>query len=122
MIFKEVVVMPKRKKEKMHAAIFYGPNNIANEEIYFNYYQHQYRNEKGDSEEGVLLRVNACAVCGYDVRVFRNGHQKGTPPIILGHEICGQLERDIVVATDDDGGGKGRSHTIKSGTRVAVST
>src|ERR671930_751411 len=110
MIFKEVVVMLKRKKEKMHAAIFYGPNNIANEEIYFNYYQHQYGNEKGDSEEGVLLRVNACAVCGYDVRVFRNGHQKVTPPIILGHELCGESLETISTAN-----GK----VIKAGTRVA---
>ena len=121
MIFKEVVVMPKRKKEKMHAAIFYGPNNIANEEIYFNYYQHQYRNEKGDSEEGVLLRVNACAVCGYDVRVFRNGHQKVTPPIILGHEICGQIDKDITTTTTADSSTSTTYTIIKAGSRVALS-
>jgi L-iditol 2-dehydrogenase len=121
MIFKEVVVMPKRKKEKMHAAIFYGPNNIANEEIYFNYYQHQYGNEKGDSEEGVLLRVNACAVCGYDVRVFRNGHQKVTPPIILGHEICGQIDKDITTTTTADSSTSTTYTIIKAGSRVALS-
>jgi L-iditol 2-dehydrogenase len=38
-----------------------------------------------------VLKVNACAVSGYDVRVFRNGHHKVTTPIILGHELCGEI-------------------------------
>lgn len=41
----------------MHAAIFYGPNNITNEEIYYNH-------DQREDEKGVSLRVNACAVCG----------------------------------------------------------
>lgn len=100
----------------MHAAVFYGPGNIIVSHEASDY-------EKGavKGRRGVLLRVKACAVCGYDVRVYRNGHQKVTPPVILGHEICGQIESDIVVATSDNGGEKERSHTIKSGTRVAVS-
>ena len=100
----------------MHAAVFYGPGNIIVSHEASDY-------EKGavKGRRGVLLRVKACAVCGYDVRVYRNGHQKVTPPVILGHEICGQIESDIVVATADNGGEKERSHTLKSGTRVAVS-
>ena len=73
----------------MQVAVFHAPNNIANEEVYYSHDDQRLR--------GVSLRVNACAVYGYDARVFRNGHQKVTPPIILGHEICGQLERDVVV-------------------------
>jgi L-iditol 2-dehydrogenase len=100
----------------MHAAMFYGPDNIIVSHEASDY-------EKGavKGRRGVLLRVKACAVCGYDVRVYRNGHQKVTPPVILGHEICGQIESDIVVATSDNGGEKERSLTVKSGTRVAVS-
>ena len=100
----------------MHAAVFYGPGNIIVSHEASDY-------EKGavKGRRGVLLRVKACAVCGYDVRVYRNGHQKVTPPVILGHEICGQIESDIVMATAYNGGEKERSHTIKSGTRVAVS-
>ncbi|HEY6164985.1 MAG TPA: alcohol dehydrogenase catalytic domain-containing protein [Nitrososphaeraceae archaeon] len=100
----------------MHAAVFYGPGNIIVSHEASDY-------EKGvvKGRRGVLLRVKACAVCGYDVRVYRNGHQKVTPPVILGHEICGQIESDIVVATSDNGGEKERSLTVKSGTRVAVS-
>jgi L-iditol 2-dehydrogenase len=101
----------------MHAAVFYGPGNIT-----VSHEESDYEKGAVKGGRGVLLRVKACAVCGYDVRVYRNGHQKVTPPVILGHEICGQIERDIVVATPEDGGGeKERSYTIKSGTRVAVS-
>jgi len=100
----------------MHAAVLYGTGNIIVSHEASDY-------EKGavKGRRGVLLRVKACAVCGYDVRVYRNGHQKVTPPVILGHEICGQIESDIVVATSDNGGEKERSLTVKSGTRVAVS-
>ena len=86
----------------MHAAVFYSPNNIAIEEIPFS---------KPD-EKDVVLRVKACAICGYDARVFRNGHQKVTPPIILGHELCGESLETITMAS-----GK----VIKDGTRIAVS-
>ena len=100
----------------MHAAVFYGPGNII-----FSHEASDYEKGAVKGRRGVLLRVKACAVCGYDVRVYRNGHQKVTPPVILGHEICGQIESDIVVATADNGGEKERSLTVKSGTRVAVS-
>jgi L-iditol 2-dehydrogenase len=42
-------------------------------------------------EDGVLLRVTACGICGTDVRVFYNGDRRITPPWVLGHEICGEL-------------------------------
>ena len=58
-----------------------------------------------------MLKVNACAVCGYDVRVFRNGHRKVSPPVILGHELCGEIQSDIMV---------GNGMSINAGSRVAV--
>lgn len=100
----------------MHAAIFYGPSNIkVSHDVYCDVHDNNY-------EKGAQLRVKACAVCGYDVRVYRNGHQKVSPPIILGHEICGQTDRDLVVFTSGyEGEEKGStSTTIKSGSRVAV--
>lgn len=97
----------------MRAAVFYGANNIANEDAYSNYRV---------KDKGVVLDVNACALCGYDVRVFRHGHRKVTPPIILGHEICATTKDDIsiqnpVAATNDIPS----SIIIKAGSRVAVS-
>src|SRR5713101_2637636 len=94
----------------MHAAVFYGPDNIVNEEVYYNY---------NDKKGGVSLRVNACTVCGYDARVYRNGHQKVTPPVILGHEICGEIDKDVVVTNTANN--VRTQTTIKAGSRVAVS-
>jgi L-iditol 2-dehydrogenase len=47
----------------------------------------------GDGE--VLLAVKAAAICGTDIRMFRNGHKNASPghPLILGHEIAGVIER-----------------------------
>jgi L-iditol 2-dehydrogenase len=42
-------------------------------------------------EDGVLLRVLACGVCGTDVRSFYNGDRRISPPWVLGHEISGEL-------------------------------
>ncbi len=84
----------------MLAAVFYAPNNIVVQKVPI-------------SHRKVMLKVSACAVCGYDARVFRNGHQKVRPPVILGHELCGEIQNDILAG---DGG-----MTINAGSRVAVS-
>ena len=79
----------------------------------------QQRHNNDEILSGLSLRVNACAVCGYDVRVFRNGHQKVIPPIILGHEICGQIEKDVhLTGTTSD---VTKQTIIKAGSRVTVS-
>ena len=88
----------------MNAAVFYSPNNLSVQEIQF---------PTNQDEKGVMLKVNACAVCGYDVRVFRNGHSKVTPPIILGHELCGEILKAITTTTSND-------IIINEGSRVAV--
>jgi L-iditol 2-dehydrogenase len=99
------------KKNKIHAAIFYGLNNIRNEEVCYNHH------EKGGDGRGVSLQVNACAVCGYDVRVFRHGHRKVNPPVILGHEICGEIDQDITIRSMSKKG----TETLKAGSRVVIS-
>ncbi|MFN4227178.1 MAG: zinc-dependent dehydrogenase [Candidatus Ratteibacteria bacterium] len=63
----------------MKAAIFYGIEDIRVEEI-----------EEpicGDNE--VKIKVEYCAICGTDVRIFYSGHKKVIPPTIIGHEITG---------------------------------
>ena len=84
----------------MLAAVFYAPNNVVLQHVPIN-------------RRKVMLKVSACAVCGYDARVFRNGHRKVHPPVILGHELCGEIQNDI--RADADGG-----MTINAGSRVAV--
>ena len=43
-------------------------------------------------EDGeVLLEIDACCICGADLRTYRHGHNKIHPPRILGHEFCGRV-------------------------------
>lgn len=39
----------------------------------------------------VLLAIDACSVCGTDLRTYRHGDHKIVPPRILGHEFCGRV-------------------------------
>jgi L-iditol 2-dehydrogenase len=82
----------------MLAAVFYAPNNIIVQQVPI-------------SRRKAMLKVSACAVCGYDARVFRNGHRKVRPPVILGHELCGEIQNDVMA---------GDGITINAGSRVAV--
>jgi L-iditol 2-dehydrogenase len=40
----------------------------------------------------ILLKVNACAICGTDVKVFTHGYRNMKLPQIIGHEICGTID------------------------------
>lgn len=42
-------------------------------------------------ENELLLKVQSCGICSNDVRVFLYGSQSVKPPIILGHEITGEI-------------------------------
>ena len=41
---------------------------------------------------GLLLRVEACGLCGSDLRTLRSGHRHVTFPWTLGHEVAGLVE------------------------------
>lgn len=91
-------------QKSMNAAVFLGRNKISTRRVMLS--------DQKSNENTTLLRVKACAVCGYDVRVFRNGHEKVTPPIVLGHEICAETNDNLKLAN-----GK----IIAAGTRVTIS-
>ena len=40
---------------------------------------------------GLVLDVDACAICGTDLRIYRHGHHRISPPAIIGHEIAGSV-------------------------------
>jgi L-iditol 2-dehydrogenase len=40
---------------------------------------------------GALVKVEACSVCGTDVKMLENGHKDLRYPRVLGHEIVGRL-------------------------------
>jgi L-iditol 2-dehydrogenase len=68
---------------KMKAAVFHGPNEIKVEEV----------QKPKISENELLMRVNASAICGTDVRIFEGKKTKGVrTPSIIGHEFVGTIE------------------------------
>ncbi len=85
----------------MRAALLFGKEDLRVQELA--------TPEIGPEE--VLLRVQAAAVCGTDVRMYRNGAKGVGPgsPLVLGHELSGTVER------------AGRAVAgIREGQRVAV--
>ncbi len=70
----------------MKAAVFYGKNDIR---VMNDYPMPEIR------EDQVLVRVKACGVCGTDVHIL-SGAQGATdcdPPVVLGHEFAGVVEK-----------------------------
>jgi L-iditol 2-dehydrogenase len=58
----------------------------------------------------ILLKVESCAICGSDVKIFFHGNKRVNPGQIIGHEIAG-----TVIET------KGKNlHKFKVGDRLAV--
>lgn len=39
----------------------------------------------------VLLKVDACGLCGSELETYHNKSPRRTPPLILGHEFCGEV-------------------------------
>jgi L-iditol 2-dehydrogenase len=72
----------KRSKGEMRAAVFRGPNDLKLEEV-----------EKPlINENEVLVKINASAVCGTDVRIFEGKKTKGVrTPSVIGHELVGTI-------------------------------
>lgn len=42
-------------------------------------------------EGDVLVKIEACAVCGTDVKSFVSGNPRIKPPQVMGHELCGTI-------------------------------
>jgi L-iditol 2-dehydrogenase len=66
----------------MLAAIYEGPGRLEVREV----------PRPECSEDGLVIRVNACAICGTDVRILASGQANVTTPGIIGHEITGVVE------------------------------
>ena len=49
-------------------------------------------------EGGLLVKVDACAVCGSDMKAYLSGNPRMKPPIVMGHEFSG-----VVVEAKADG-------------------
>jgi L-iditol 2-dehydrogenase len=74
----------------VRAAVFYGPGDLRLEE----------RPRPHVADDEVLLKVEACAVCGSDARTFRFGASNITAPVVIGHEVAGTLAEVGRAVTD----------------------
>lgn len=83
----------------MKAAVFTGIEHIEIRDVP--------KPVPGEGE--VLLKVEACAVCGSDIRIFHHGNDRVKLPQITGHEIAGRV---VEVG--------GKVTKLKVGDRVAV--
>ena len=44
-------------------------------------------------DEDVLVRVRACGICGSDIHGYTGGTGRRIPPLVMGHEAAGVIER-----------------------------
>jgi len=88
----------------MKAAVYHGIKNIRIEEI----------ETPACGKDEIRVKVNYCAICGTDVRIYFHGHKKVIPPAVIGHEITGVI--------DEIGSGVSYSEPLKKGDKVALVT
>jgi L-iditol 2-dehydrogenase len=69
------------KEESMKAAFYSAQQKIGLTEI----------DEPAVPHDGLKIQVKACAVCGSDLRRWREGPVPGAPTVIPGHEIAGAV-------------------------------
>ena len=63
----------------MQAVVYHGPMDVRVEEV-----------PRPECAEGALLvNVDACAVCGSDMKAYLSGNPRMRPPIVVGHEFAG---------------------------------
>ncbi len=65
----------------MRAAVFQGNDNIVVQSV----------PDPILKDGELLLEVDACSVCGTDLRTFHHGHKNIVSPRILGHEFAGRV-------------------------------
>ena len=62
--------------------------------------------------DSMLIKVEACAICGSDVRIYRKGDSRAHYPIVIGHEIAGVV---IKVGKDVKGYSEGQRVCVAPG-------
>ncbi len=68
---------------QMKAVVYYGPGDIRVEQI-----------PKPDgSEDELLVKVDACAVCGTDLKSYKHGNPRIEAPAAMGHEFTGLVQK-----------------------------
>jgi len=75
--------VPDLKEPSMKAVVYYAPGDVRMADLP--------KPACGPGE--LLVKVDACAVCGSDLKSFRHGNPRIKPPLTMGHEFTGLVER-----------------------------
>jgi len=65
----------------MKAAVFQGNRTITLEEV----------PDPAPGADEVVIKILGCGVCGSDAHIYTGVVQLATPPVVLGHEIYGEI-------------------------------
>lgn len=65
----------------MKAALYKGPQDLTVIEV----------DKPVAGPKEILIKVKACATCGTDAKIYNHGHPRLTAPMIIGHEIAGEI-------------------------------
>lgn len=66
----------------MNAVVYYGRADVRYEKVPV----------PDCGEDELRVRIDACAVCGSDMKTYNNGNPRMKPPIVMGHEFSGLVE------------------------------
>lgn len=67
---------------KMKAIVYYAPGDVRMEEIPV----------PGCGNDELRVKIDACAVCGTDLKAFKSGNPRIKAPQVMGHEFTGLVE------------------------------
>jgi L-iditol 2-dehydrogenase len=90
----------------MRAVVYHGPMDVKVESVAVP--------ACGDGE--LLVKVDACAVCGSDMKAYKSGNPRMRPPIVMGHEFAG------VIVENRAGAGFSVGERVVMATSVACGT
>ncbi|HIJ70188.1 MAG TPA: alcohol dehydrogenase catalytic domain-containing protein [Planctomycetes bacterium] len=67
---------------RMKAVVYYAPKDVRIEDI----------SVPKCADDEIRVRVDACAVCGSDLKAYMEGNPRIKPPMVVGHEFTGLVE------------------------------
>jgi L-iditol 2-dehydrogenase len=67
----------------MKAVVYHAPGDVRVEDVP--------APDCGDGE--LLVKVDACAVCGTDLKSYHHGNPRIKAPLVMGHEFTGRVEK-----------------------------
>lgn len=70
--------------------------------------------EPAIAADEVLVKVRACGICGSELETFKTKSPRRIPPLIMGHEFCGTVEKIGNGVQDWKKGGRVVSNSVVS--------